>query len=594
MKTFPAFVTGIVLLALGAAGGYWYASSRMPAPAATAPAADVAKADAAKADASGRKILYWYDPMVPQHRFDKPGKSPFMDMDLVPRYADEADGGSVTINPRVVQNLGVRTAEAKTGTLDRRVEAVGAVGWNDRAVVVLQARTPGFVEKLHVRAPLDPVAKGAPLVTLHAPEWAAAQEEYLALLKSEAPGAADLRPHARERLSRLGMSADDIAALERDRRVHANVTLRSPISGIVAELGVREGMAVMPGATLFRIVDLGSVWVNAEVPEAHAAWVRPGAEVEARVPAWPGETFRGKVSAILPEVDAQTRTMKARIELANPGAKLKPGMYATLSFASPTAKPAVLVPSEAVIRTGTRSVVLLAEGEGKFRPVDVALGSESGGQTEILKGLKAGERVVVSGQFLVDSEASLRATGSRLEGGTDVHRTSGRVERVGRDSVTISHEPVPALKWPAMTMDFLPPQGGWPADAKVGDRIEFEFVPGAKEGDWQVRKILPPSGMPKQSAPPPAKSSAVPQTHVGEGVLVSGDKDSLIIKHGPLPTANMGAMTMEFATPATGLPKDVKPGERIRFEFTMTPEGDFRATKVERLEAAGAAHGAHK
>jgi Cu(I)/Ag(I) efflux system membrane fusion protein len=592
MKPAATLIAGVVLLGLGAAGGYWYASSRMHAPAPTAPVADAAKADAAKADASGRKILYWYDPMVPQHRFDKPGKSPFMDMDLVPRYADEADGGSVTINPRVVQNLGVRTVEAKTGTLDRRVEAVGAVGWNDRAVVVLQARTPGFVEKLHARAPLDPVTKGAPLVTLHAPEWAAAQEEYLALLKSDAPGAADLRPHARERLLRLGMSPEDIAALERDRRVQANVTLRAPISGIVAELGVRDGMAVMPGAMLFRIVDLGSVWVNAEVPEAYAAWVRPGADVQARVPAWPGETFRGKVSAILPEVDAQTRTMKARVELANPGAKLKPGMYATLSFAPPSAKPAVLVPSEAVIRTGARSVVLLAEGEGRFRPADVELGAESGGQTEILKGLKAGERVVVSGQFLVDSEASLRATGTRLEGGSDMHRTAGRVERVGKDSVTISHEPVPALKWPAMTMDFLPPQGGWPASAKVGDRIEFEFAPGAKEGDWQVTKILPPTGMPAQPAPAPApapaKSSAAPATHLGEGVLVSGDKDSLIIKHGPLPTANMGAMTMEFATPPSGLPKDVKAGDRIRFEFTMTPEGDFRATKVEKLAGAGA------
>jgi Cu(I)/Ag(I) efflux system membrane fusion protein len=389
------------------------------------------------------------------------------------------------------------------------------------------------------------------------------------------------------------MSPDDIAALERDRRVFANVTLRSPISGIVAELGVRDGMSVMPGATLFRIVDLGSVWVNAEVPEAYAAWVRPGAEVQARVPAWPGDTFRGKVNAILPEVDAQTRTMKARVELANPGAKLKPGMYATLSFAPPAAKPAVLVPSEAVIRTGTRSVVLLAEGEGRFRPVDVELGSESGGQTEVLKGLKAGERVVVSGQFLVDSEASLRATGSRLEGASGTHRTAGRVERVGKDSVTISHEPVPALKWPAMTMDFLTPRGGWPADAKVGDRIEFEFVP-AKEGEWQVTKILPPTATPKQSAPPVPARTGEATKHVAEGVLVSGDQDSLIIKHGPVPSAGMGAMTMEFKSPPSGVPEDVKAGDRIRFEFTMTPEGDFRATKVERLAGTTADSGARK
>ncbi|MCX7893995.1 MAG: efflux RND transporter periplasmic adaptor subunit [Burkholderiales bacterium] len=585
MKPLAALVTGIVLAGLGAAGGYWFAASRTQASASPAPAAEAAKA-------GGRRILYWYDPMVPQHRFDKPGKSPFMDMDLVPKYADEAEEGTVSVSPRVVQNLGVRTAEARTGTLARRLEAVGAVGWNERAVVVLQARTPGFVERLYVRAPLDAVAKGAPLVALHAPEWAAAQEEYLALLGSQAEGAAELRPAARERLLRLGMSAGDIAALERDRRVHASVTLTAPIAGVVAELGAREGMAVMPGATLFRIVDLASVWVNAEVPEAYASWVRPGAAVEARVPAWPGETFRGKVSAILPEVDPETRTVRARVELANPGARLKPGMFATLAFAPPAAKPAVLVPSEAVIRTGTRSVVLVAEGEGRFRPVDVEVGAEAGGETEILKGLSAGERVVVSGQFLVDSEASLRATGARLAGGVDAHRTAGRVERIAPDAVTISHDPVPALKWPAMTMDFLPPPGGWPAGARVGERIEFEFAPGAREGEWRVTRILPSAGAPRAGAAsaPPAKAGPAPSTHVGEGVLVAGDRDSLIIRHGPLPSANMGAMTMEFAAPPAGLPRDVKPGDRIRFEFTMTPGGDFRATKVERL--AGAAEAA--
>jgi len=173
---------------------------------------------------------------------------------------------------------------------------------------------------------------------------------------------------------------------------------------------------VMSSEMLFRLVDLSNVWVNAEVTEAQGAWLRPGTAVEARVPSFPGEVFRGRVSAILPEVNAATRTLRARVELANPLGKLKPGMFATLGFAAGGGGKALLVPSEAVIRTGERSVVIVAESEGRFRQREVQLGFESGGKSEIRKGLTQGERVVVSGQFLIDSEASLRATGARMEG----------------------------------------------------------------------------------------------------------------------------------------------------------------------------------
>jgi Cu(I)/Ag(I) efflux system membrane fusion protein len=355
--------------------------------------------------------------------------------------------------------------------------------------VVLQARTAGFVEKLYARAPLDPVAKGAPLVELLVPEWAGAQEEYLALLRSRIPGADELRAAARSRLLLLGMSEAQIQRLESSQVPQSRITLHSPINGIIAELDVREGMTVMPGATLFRIVDLGTVWVNAQVPETLGGVLRPGMAVEARAAAYPGEVFRGKVGAILPEVDAQTRSIRARIELANPGGRLKPGMFATLDFRPEGARPALLVPSEAVIRTGERAVVIVADGEGRFRPVDVETGAESGGRVEIAKGLAAGTRVVVSGQFLIDSEASLRASGMRMEGGTDTYRADGVLEHVAKDALTISHAPVAALKWPEMTMEFLPPRDGVPPGVKAGDRITFEFRAGAKDGDWQVTRI---------------------------------------------------------------------------------------------------------
>jgi Cu(I)/Ag(I) efflux system membrane fusion protein len=498
MKTAHAFALAVALAAAGAAAGYRYALHTASAPAAST--ADTA------APAGDRKVLYWYDPMYPATRFDKPGKSPFMDMQLVPRYADEGEAsasGSVSIDPRMTQNLGVRTVAAETATLERRIEAVGSVAWNERGVVVLQARTGGFVEKLHARAPLDPVAKGAPLVELLVPEWNAAQEEYLALLRSGLPGTEDLRAAARSRLLLLGLSEAQVQRLEASQAPQSRITLHSPIDGIIAELDVREGMTVMPGASLFRIVNLGTVWVNAQVPETLGGALRPGVPVEARVAAYPGDVFRGKVGAILPEVDAATRSIRVRIELANPGAKLKPGMFATLAFAPESARPAVVVPTEALIRTGERTVVVVADGEGRFKSVDVETGGESGGRTAILKGLAAGTRVVVSGQFLIDSEASLRASGTRMQGAADAHRADGVLERVAKDALTISHGPVPALKWPEMTMEFVPPANGLPAGLTAGDRITFEFRAGAKDGDWQVTRIERAAG----GATPPAPAA---------------------------------------------------------------------------------------
>ena len=498
MRTGTAIFLGAALGAAGLATGYWISTAQhrnavvAPQTGATS-ASSAANASDAKAATGERKVLYWYDPMVPGQRFDKPGKSPFMDMQLVPKYADEGEASGVAIDPRVVQNLGVRTAEVRTATLAPTVEAVGTVAWNERGVVLLQARTGGFVERLYARAPLDPVRKGQPLVELLVPEWTAAQEEYLALLASKLAGNDELRAAARQRLLLLGMSETDVARLESERKVQSRKTLRAPIDGVIAELEVREGMTVMPGATLFRIVNLGTVWVNAQVPETLAAYLTPNAKVEARLAAYPGQVFKGSVNAILPEVDPATRTLRARIELANPGGALKPGMFATLALAPSEARQMLVVPAEAVIRTGERNVVIVAEGEGRFRPVDVQVGGDQGADTEIVRGLKAGERVVVSGQFLIDSEASLRASGDRLRAGSDTYHVEGRLERATKDELTISHEAVPALKWPEMTMDFLPPPGGVPANVKPGDRIRFEFRQKG-EGEWQVTRIEPAKG----------------------------------------------------------------------------------------------------
>src|SRR5438874_12212994 len=368
--------------------------------------------------APGKKVLYWHDPMVPGQKFDKPGKSPFMDMQLVPVYADGGDESGVAISAQVQKNLCVRTAEFKPGSLASAVEAVGSVAYNERDVAVVQARSNGFLERLYVRAPLDPVRKGQPLAELYVPDWVAAQEEYLSAKRigsrSDAASLSGLADAAKQRMRLAGMSDAQIAAVEGGGKVQARFTITAPIAGVVGELTAREGMTVMAGAPLFRLNGLSTVWVNAEVPEASAAQVRPGSPVEARTPAVFGTVFKGRVSAILPEVNPATRTIKARIELANPGGQLVPGMFATISFAPAARKDVLLVPSEAVIQTGKRSVVVVAQGDGKFAPVDVEVGLDSNGQTEIRKGLQTGQKVVVSGQFLVDSEANLKASITRM------------------------------------------------------------------------------------------------------------------------------------------------------------------------------------
>jgi Cu(I)/Ag(I) efflux system membrane fusion protein len=444
-------------------------------------------------DKSGKRVLYWHDPMVPGQKFDKPGKSPFMDMDLVPVYADEAQAeGTVTVSPDVQQNLGIRIVEVQRGSAAGGLQAVGNVAFNERDVALVQARSNGYVERLYARAPLDPVRKGQPLLQLYVPDWVAAQEEYLAIKRMPASASTEgLEGAALQRMRLVGMTDEQIRQVAARGSVSPRITIAAPVGGVITDLAAREGMTVAAGAPLFRISGLRTVWVNAEVPEAAAAQVRPGVQVQATSPAFPGTTFSGKVESLLPEVDAATRTLKARIELTNPDGKLVPGMFAAVRLTPATSQDVLLVPSEAVIQTGTRTVVITALQGGRFAPVEVVTGAESDGRTEVREGLSAGQKVVASGQFLIDSEASLRGTLRRLgepaQAATTsepapkatpapaTHHATGKVEQIAPDAVTISHGPIPSLKWGPMTMGFMPPAGGLPKDIKVGDTVQFEI-----------------------------------------------------------------------------------------------------------------------
>lgn len=382
-------------LAVGVAAGYGVAYQRMPG--ATGAAAE---------QGTEAKALYWYDPMYPQQKFDKPGKSPFMDMQLVPRYASEGAGNAtVSIDPGLTQNLGLRTATVARGRFSSSLDVTGVLAFNERDVAVIQTRTSGFVERVYARAPGDVLAAGAPLADILVPDWAAAQTEFLALKRS---GDRELISAARQRLQLTGMPSSLIAQVERSGKVQPNLTVTSPVGGVVQELNVRTGMTVASGETLARINGLGSVWLAVAVPEAQTGSITEGQSIEARLPAFPGTVFNGKVSAILPDTDSDSRTLRVRVELANTEGRLRPGMTAQVRLNRSTGQDSLWVPSEAVIRTGKRALVMLAEDAGHYRPVEVRLGEESDGKTVILQGLEEGQKVVTSGQFLLDSEASLK------------------------------------------------------------------------------------------------------------------------------------------------------------------------------------------
>ncbi len=461
----------ILAAVLAAGGGYWLG---------TTGSGD--KDTLEMADGQG-EVLYYYDPMFPDQKFDKPGKSPFMDMQLVPKYADEANDSKaapgISINPRIAQNLGIRTAKARVGTLENSLNITGTIEYNERDIAIVQARAGGFVERTYRRAPGDVISAGAPIADILVPDWGGAQAEYLALAKS---GNSAFANAARERLRLLGMPEGLIRQVARTGRQQTVYTVRSPVSGAIDTLSVRPGMTLSSGQSLAQINGLGTVWLYGAVPEARVADVRPGQTAIAELSSFPGKTFTGKVRAILPAAQTESRTLTALIELPNPRGQLRPGMFATVDLVTNT-NPAILVPSEAIIETGERTLVMLASGKGRYRPAEVKIGREGGGQTEILQGLSPGEDVIISGQFLVDSEASLSGIDVRpLQGELPArpakaggYKASGKIEAIKGDAVILSHGPVPAIKWPAMTMSFELAKPAMMRGFKKGDPVDFTF-----------------------------------------------------------------------------------------------------------------------
>ena len=361
-----------------------------------------------------RKVLYWVAPMDKNYRRDKPGKSP-MGMDLVPVYADAApaEDDVVAIDPAVVQNLGVRSVAAERGVLQRRIETVGYVQYDENTMQHIHTRVEGWIESLSVQAAGDPVAKGQILFEIYSPTLVNAQREYLA---AKEQGNRELRSASKERLAALGMPAAAIDELDRTGQPRHRVRIPAATDGVTTHLGVRDGYHVTPATHVLSIADLNRVWVLAEVFERQAAWVAPGQRAEVRLEHRPGEQWDGTVDYVYPELDPQTRSLKVRIAFANPVLTLRPNMFARVTLLGDDSAPVVHIPRQALIRGGDFDRVAVDLGSGRFRSVRVVAGIEAGERVEVREGLEAGQMVVVSGQFLIDSESNMATALARSEG----------------------------------------------------------------------------------------------------------------------------------------------------------------------------------
>ena len=397
----PALIAALALLLTILAGiaGYEFATGGKPQ---------------RQFDQTGRRVAYWYDPMVPQEHYPGPGKSS-MGMALQPKYADEGAQGGVAVSPAMMQNLGIRLAKVEVRDLSAGVRSVGHVDFDQRLITQVQTLTPGFVESLSVRAEGEPIGAGRVIATVYSPDLLAAQNEYRALLASGSITSASLRQAARSRLLLLGAPASLVARLDRGGPPQRTYPVFTHTSGVVTAIGARPGAQVSPGQSIVTIQGLGQVLVIADVPEASLGSIRVGQPAEITFPAYPGDTRRGVVDYIFPSLTAQSRTAQVRITLPNPGDRLKQGMFANVTLQG-TGGMATVVPSEALIDTGRRQVVIVKRG-GRFIPQEVRVGRDSDQWTEIVAGLQPGEDVAASGQFLIDSEASLQGFLSRLQVG---------------------------------------------------------------------------------------------------------------------------------------------------------------------------------
>ena len=446
-----------------------------------------------KTNSEEKKPLYWVAPMDSNYRRDKPGKSP-MGMDLIPVYEDESSTddfgpGAVRVAPHVVNNLGVRTAPVELENMHTEISTVGYVQYDEDKLIHIHPRVDGWIEKLYVKAEGDPVEKGQPLYSLYSPQLVNAQEELLIALKRNN---GSLVTAAKDRLKALQLSAGLIKELEQTKKVQQTITFYSPQAGVVDGLKIREGFYVKPGDTLLSIGKLDQVWVEAEVFERDAALIKEGLPVSMTLDYLPGEDWTGVVDYVYPALNSKTRTLRVRLKFGNPDFQLKPNMFAQVSIHANQADSAIIVPKEAVIRTGKQDRVVLALGDGQFKSIEVTIGRVDKDSIEILSGLNEDDVVVTSAQFLIDSESSKSSDFKRMTHDEVPNSIwmQGEVNSVmtGHRMVNITHGPAEAWDWPEMTMDFNVAENVDVDSLKSGQSLHFE-VSKTEDSGYEVTGI---------------------------------------------------------------------------------------------------------
>ena len=516
MKSGTGWMIGAVLAALAGAGGY-FAGTRGHAvsvsDSAGAPTAAPSGTSEAAAKAE-KKLLYYRNPMGLPDTSPTPKKDP-MGMDYIAVYAGGADeepvaANQIKISTDKVQKLGVRTEAAQLRVLDRLVRASGRIEPDERRVYAISPKFEGYVERLHVNVTGQAVGKGQALFEVYSPELVSAQREYAIAVQgvgslkdagSQAQsGMSQLAEASLARLRNWDISEAQIKALTESGTTTRTLTFRSPVSGIVMEKKALQGMRFMPGEALYQIADLSSVWVIADVFEQDIGLVRNGSKATVNINAYPGKTFSGRVTYVYPTLSAETRTVPVRVELANPGGLLKPGMFAQVELPVGAKGQVVTVPVSAVIDSGTRQIVLVEKAAGRFEPREVKLGARSDTYVEVLDGVDDGEPVVVAANFLIDAESNLKAALGGLgstapataasAAKTVGHQASGTVDGVDLKDGTISlnHGPVASLKWPAMTMEFKTANAAVLQDLKPGAKVTVEFIE-RQPGEWVITSV---------------------------------------------------------------------------------------------------------
>jgi len=526
------------------------------------------------------KPLYWVAPMNPDFKSDKPGKSP-MGMDLIPVYADKSKGqnsgsGTVTISPDVVNNLGVRTTKVMRESLHSEIKTVGYVQYDEDKLVHVHPRVEGWIEKLYVKASGDPVKQGQALYTLYSPALVNAQEEYLIALKRKNER---LIQAAEARLKALQLPSSIISNLKKNRQVKQSVTFYAPQSGVITQLNIREGFFIKPGTTMMSIGVLEDVWVQAEIFEQQASQVKVGLPVTMTLAYVPGREWLGKVDYVYPTLDPSTRTLRVRLRFNNKDKVLMPNMFAQVTIHSDINSSVLLLPREAVIRTGSMDRIVLALGEGKFKSVAVKRGRSDNKNIEILSGVSEGETVVTSAQFLIDSESSKTSDFKRMN--HDIGLVQGEnVWTVATiDSlmpahrmVTVSHQPIAQWQWPAMTMDFTVNSAVEMSDFEQGKVIKIQ-INKTISGNYEITAIKSDNEM--ESMGNSDNSADV------DGVInsVMMGHRMLNISRGPISKWNKTAATLDFIVAKQVDMTNLTEGMKVHFRFEID-NGHFVITGI--------------